>query len=166
MSNWRLPENAPNTPLEAYGYLCDVATPSIEDLTLMLLIESAGQLLYDTLAAGTDNQGIKDLLARNGREEWAHAHRLSKVVEILSGKPCRVPELAENPLNCVMAVSPLTKETLLAFVEGEVGGDRLYSTWADACGNADVAALLRQNAKEELKHAERLREAASLMDGV
>ncbi len=159
------PAGVPTSLGAAFGYLYSVENPGIEDLKLMVLLESAGKTLYEHSATGTDHPGVIDLLHQNGREELAHAHRVSKAIKAISGEDYLPPEPANNPyLTANMPPpAPLTPEGLTKLAETEFGGDALYEKWAVTTDCAEAAALFRLNGKEESAHGNRLLEAAALL---
>jgi rubrerythrin len=160
----QLPEGAPATLGEAFAHIYTVTKPTITDLKVMVLVEAAGLTLYAETAKGTDNQAVKDLLNHNGREEMAHAHRVSKAIRAISGEDFPPPDAADNPyLAGPIPSTPVTPEGLAKTAEAEFGGDALYAKWADGIGNAEAAALFRQNGSEESDHGNRLLEAAALL---
>ncbi len=159
------PNNVPKTLGEAFGHLYAVQNPSVDDLKLMVLLEAAGLALYQHSATGTDNGQVKDLLLHNGREELAHAHRVSKAIKAISGEDYLPPEAADNPYlqGAMPPADPLTAEGLTKLAQTEFGGDALYAKWADATDNEEAAALFRLNGKEETDHGNRLLAAAALL---
>lgn len=159
------PDNVPQSLGEAFGHLYSVDTPSVDDLKLMVLLESAGKTLYEHSSGGTDNSAVIALLLHNGREELAHAHRVSKAIKAISGEDYLPPEPADNPYlqSDTPPPAPLTPAGLTKLADTEFGGDALYARWADGIGNAEAAALFRQNGKEESEHGNRLLEAAALL---
>ncbi len=162
--NVAIPEGSPQTLGEAFRHIYTVETPTINDLKVMVLVEAAGLTLYEETAKGTDNQAVKDLLHHNGREEMAHAHRVSKAIRAISGEDFPPPSATDNPyLIGPIPNTPVTAEGLIKTSEAEFGGDALYARWADAIGNEEAAALFRQNGKEESDHGNRLVEAAALL---
>jgi rubrerythrin len=159
-----IPAASPQTLGEAFRHIYTVETPSIDDLKVMVLVEAAGLTLYAETAKGTDNQAVKDLLNHNGREEMAHAHRVSKAIRAISGEDFPPPDAADNPyLKGPIPSTPVTAEGLIKTSEAEFGGDALYERWASSIGNAEAAALFRQNGKEESDHGNRLLAAAALL---
>jgi rubrerythrin len=159
-----IPAGSPQTLGEAFGHIYTIEKPTIDDLKVMVLVEAAGLTLYEATAKGTDHQGVKDLLRYNGREEMAHAHRVSKAILAISGEDFPPPAAADNPyLTGPLPSTPLTPEGLAKTAEAEFGGDALYARWADAIGNEVAAALFRQNGKEESDHGNRLLQAAELL---
>jgi rubrerythrin len=159
-----IPAGSPQTLSEAFGHIYTIETPTIDDLKVMVLVEAAGLTLYEETAKGTDNQAVKDLLNHNGREEMAHAHRVSKAIRAISGEDFPPPAAADNPyLVGPIPSTPVTAEGLIKTSEAEFGGDALYERWASGIGNEEAAALFRQNGKEESDHGNRLLEAAALL---
>jgi rubrerythrin len=159
-----IPAASPQTLGEAFRHIYTVETPSIDDLKVMVLVEAAGLTLYAETAKGTDNQAVKDLLNHNGREEMAHAHRVSKAIRAISGEDFPPPDAADNPyLKGPIPSTPVTAEGLIKTSEAEFGGDALYERWASSIGNAEAAALFRQNGEEESDHGNRLLAAAALL---
>ena len=159
-----LPEGAPATLFEAFSYIAQCDAPSIEHLKVMVMVEAAGKALYDDMAEGVDQPEVKLLLQRNGREELAHAHRVSRAIWELTGQPYPVPSDSENPyLASPLPRKAVTRETLTSLADGEDGGEQLYERWATNSANGEAAALFRLNGREELEHGSRLREAANLL---
>jgi rubrerythrin len=160
----QVPAGSPATLGEAFGHIYTIDKPTINDLKVMVMVEAAGLTLYEETAKGTDHPGVKDLLLHNGREEMAHAHRVSKAIKALTGEDFPPPAAADNPyLVGPIPSTPVTPEGLEKTAEAEFGGDLLYARWADSIGNDDAAALFRQNGKEENAHGNRLLEAAALL---
>ncbi|MFT4560279.1 MAG: rubrerythrin [Gammaproteobacteria bacterium] len=153
------PENMPADFEAAFQYLGGVSAPSVNDFKLMAYVETGGEAFYAGIANGTSNQKIKDLLNKNGREERAHAHRLKKVIEKLSGDTFTVPSPAENPYYVQPEGIVVDKDFLNFLIEAEVSGDNLYETWASSVSDEECAGWLRQNGKEEINHSERVKEA-------
>jgi rubrerythrin len=160
-----LPASAPKSVGEAFAHINAVTSPTIDDLKLMAYLEASGLEGYYGLAAGTENAEIKALLQANGREELAHAHRVAKVVTLLSGETFVPPAAADNPyVSTSTTVRPLERRILESLVAAEENGDALYETWAKALGDGEAAELLRQNGREEIRHAERVSQALALLD--
>ena len=159
-----LPPGAPTTIDEAFTYISTMTHPSIDDLKLMVVLEAAGKGLYDGLAAQVEHKEVRALLARNGREELAHAHRVSRVIGKLTEVDYPVPSPEENPY---LAASDLklavSKEVLEKLAATEFSGGNLYERWAANCTNHEAAALLRRNGNEEAEHGARLQKAADLL---
>ncbi len=157
-----LPASAPEKAGEAFAHINAVTSPSLDDLKVMVFLEASGLAAYNELAKSAPNDEVRGLLEANGREELAHAHRVAKVIKILSGEDFPPPEPRDNrhvgPIG-----RPLDRDLLTYLVTAEDNGEALYQTWADNIGNAEAAALLRQNGQEELRHGERARQAAQLL---
>ena len=163
MSN--LPANLPRDFGSAFGQLLALSKLSVEDMKLMILLETAGEPLYFGLAEGVASDEARQLLRQNGREETAHAHRLKKAIEILTGEPYTIPTLDENPYGKPPAMGAVTAEMLRGLVQAEFGGDKLYQTYAANETNPEVAALLLQNGREETRHGQRVEQAIALLGG-
>jgi len=147
----------------AYAKLVNVETPTIDDLKLMVLLEAAGQGLYGGLADAAPNEAAKALLERNGREELAHAHRVSRVIEHLWGERVPVPAPEDNPLYERPQITALSRDELEGLMQAEMGGEALYDTWARNLKDDVAAKLLRQNGVEETRHGERMKEVLALL---
>jgi rubrerythrin len=160
-----LPADLPPDFGSAFGRLMSLQRLGVEDMKLMILLETAGEPLYFGLAESLESEEARALLRQNGREETAHAHRLKKAIEILTGRPYTIPSLAENPYGKPPAMGPVTKELLRGLIQAERGGDALYQTYAANEPNAEVAALLLQNGREETRHGERVEQAIALIAG-
>jgi len=158
-----LPANMPEDSDAAFAYIGTVTAPTVDDFKLMIYLEASGQGFYQALADVAPTPEISDLLARTGREEMAHAHRLQKVIEQISGESFAVPTPEENPYFAVPEGIELTEELLGTIAEGEFGGELLYEGWAQSLDNEDAAKLLRQNGKEERIHGERAQQVVGLL---
>ncbi len=163
MSN--LPADLPADFATAFAKLTTISRLEVEDMKLMLLLEAAGEPLYAELANGVESAEAKTLLLQNGREEAAHAHRLKKAIEILTGEPYEIPSLDENPYGKPPAMGEVTAEMLRGLVQAEFSGDSLYQAYADKEENAEVAELLRQNGREETQHGKRAEQVIALLGG-
>lgn len=161
----QLPKQMPADGMTAYAYFLTVKRPTIDDLKGMMFLEASGQGLYDGLAALTDREDAWQILARNGREERAHAHRLKRAIKILSGETVQVPAPEDNPYHGGLGFDALTPQVLDGLIQAEFDGHDLYAVWAEGIGNEDAARLLRQNGKEERRHGERIRKVATLLQG-
>ena len=160
-----IPNGAPQTLGEAFAHINALSVPSVDDLKVMVLIEAAGQTLYEASAEGSDHEEVKALLIENGQGEMKHARRVSAAIKILSGEDFPAPTADENPyLTGDFPRATLTAEGLRKTAEAEFAGDRLYTTWADNMSNPEAAALLRLNAGEESDHGNRLLKAAALLE--
>ncbi len=159
-----LPASAPQTLSAAFVHINAVTHPTIDDLKVMVLIEAAGLELYRSVAAGTDNPAVIALLDHNGREELAHAHRVSKAILAINGETFLPPEPDDNPYLAVRVPTvPITAEKLKGLAQSEFAGELLYQHWAETIGNDEAAHQFRQNGKEETDHGNRLLEAAALL---
>lgn len=161
MSN--LPSDLPVDFVTAFAKLSALSRLEVEDMKLMVLLESAGEPLYARLADGVEPERAKALLRQNGREETAHANRLKKAIEILTGEPYEIPSLSENPYGEPPAMGEITSDLLRGLIGAEIGGDLLYQGYADNQENADVAELLRQNGREETRHGKRVEQVIELL---
>lgn len=119
--------------------------------------------LYFGRAEGAASEEARELLRQDGREGTAHAHRLKKAIEILTGEPYTIPTLDENPYGKPPAMGPVTLELLSGLIQAEYGGDKLYQTYAANEPNPEVAALLLQNGREETRHGQRVEKAIALL---
>jgi rubrerythrin len=160
-----LPQGAPSTLSEAFGFINTVTAPTINDLKVMVLVEAAGKTLYEHMAASLSDTRVQALLLHNGREELAHAHRVSKAITAMTGESYPPPAAAENPYLQGGSMPPMevTVDALTKLSEAEFGGDALYERWASNTKNAEAAELMRQNGREESQHGNRLLEAARLL---
>jgi rubrerythrin len=159
-----IPQGAPQSLREAFAHINAVTAPTVLDLKVMVLVEAAGQTLYETSAEGTDHEGVKALLIANGLEEMKHAGRVSAAIKAISGEDFPPPSASENPyLVADLPRATLTPEGLTQTAQAEFAGEALYRGWADSMSNAEAAALFRLNGKEEADHGNRLLEAAGLL---
>jgi demethoxyubiquinone hydroxylase (CLK1/Coq7/Cat5 family) len=163
MSN--LPADLPADFGTAFAKLSAVTKLDVEDMKLMILLETAGEPLYQGLADAIAMEEARDLLMQNGREETAHAHRLKKAIEILTGEPYEIPSLDENPYAAGPPLGEVTTELLQGLVQGEFGGDALYQGYAENEANQEVAELLRMNGREEKHHCKRVEQVIALLGG-
>jgi len=151
-----LPASAPSDFGSALQQLGSKERLDVEDMKLMILLETAGDPLYQKLAELAPNEDAAELLRQNGREETAHAHRLKKAIEILTGDAYEIPPLAQNPYAAAPAFPSLSTELLEGVAGAEAAGDAMYQRYADHEPNVEVAELLRQNGREETRHGERV----------
>ena len=56
-----------------------------------------------------------------GREERAHAERLRRAIEIVTGEPYALPTEAENPWSGPVSAAPPTPEMLEQVMEQQLG---------------------------------------------
>ncbi len=158
----RLPSNAPALARDAFAHINAVTNPTLDDLKLMVFLEASALNSYFDLARGAPNPEIKALLEANGREELAHAHRVSQVIKLISGEDFPPPAASENPY-VTPSDKPLEPAILSYLVTSERNGCTLYETWAGYMTDPQAANLLRQNGKEEIDHANRAAEALERM---
>jgi rubrerythrin len=158
-----VPAGVPTTIFEAFDYIASVKAPTLDDLRLMVVLEAAGKGLYDDLARGVENGTLADSLRENGRQELAHAHRVSRAIGKITGQDYPVPSPDENPYLSPPPPAPkVTRAMLAGLAEAEFGGEALYESWAASLDNEEAAALLRQNGREETDHGGRLRAVLDL----
>ncbi len=159
-----LPANAPKTTREAFAYIGNLGNgATVDDLKILALVEAVGLKLYEDIASRTEHPEIKKLLLANGREELGHAHRVSKAIEILSGKPFPIPEIEDNPVFTGISSMPVTKAAFGGLIKAENSGGNLYDNIASGFDNPEVIALLKQNGKEEVQHGQRMQQAMELL---
>ena len=160
-----LPETIPADFMAALAHLGAKDKLSVDDMKLMVLLETAGDPLYQKLASLAPDGEATELLLKNGREETAHAHRLKRAIEISTGEAYELPSLDENPYAEPPPFVELTPELLGGFVAGEKNGDAGYQKWADNEANPEIAELFRLNGREETRHGERVARVAELLAG-
>lgn len=159
-----LPADAPKTTRDAFAYLGKlVHGATIDDLKILALVEAVGQKLYEDIASRTEHPEAKKLLLANGREELGHAHRVSKAIEILTGKPFPIPAIEDNPLFTGITPMPITREAFEGLVKAEFSGGNLYDGVASSFDNAEAIALFKQNGKEEVLHGHRVQQALQFL---
>jgi rubrerythrin len=160
---YAIPESRPTNMFEAFAYIGTVAQPTIEDLKLMVLLEAAGKAMYDDLAEDVEAADLKALLVDSGREEYLHAERVSRAIEILTGKSYPVPAAAQNPYMAGWVKPRLTRQLADSLAKAEAGGEQLYGRWASHCANDEISALFKQSGREETYHARRLEKISALL---
>jgi rubrerythrin len=153
----------PRTTDEAYAYINSVAAPTVHDFKVMVMLEAAGQALYEGLAADATNEDVRQLLSNNAIEELGHAERLIEVIRRVSGETFAAPARADNPYVPAPGSVPLSRGFLGGVVTGELQGEALYEAWAALQPDAEVARLLRLNGREERTHSERAQQALDLL---
>lgn len=158
-----LPANPPADFVAALAHLTSRERLDLEDMKLMILLECAGEPLYQRLAELVDDPASQQLLRQNGREETAHAHRLGRAIEILTGEPFEIPSLEQNPYAAPPAVEKVDAAVLEGVAAGERSGDLSYQRYADHEPNPEVAELLRQNGREESRHGQRVEQVLERM---
>ena len=158
-----IPKDAPQDLYDAFAYLGSLTRPTLDDLKLTVLLEAAGKAMYDHFAASVSHPAMQALLSASGRDELAHARRVSRAIGLLTGADYPVPEREENPYLVGWLAPTLTKDLLENLAEAEFRGEDMYGQWAEGCENAAVAELFRQNGREESLHGERLKTMSHLM---
>ena len=160
-----LPANTPTTTSDGFAYIAGLGKgANVGDLKILALVEAIGKQLYDDLSDAATQLEVKQILQANGREELKHAHRLSQAIELLTGQPFPIPDIAENPIYTPLPYMPVTREALEKLAQGEFGGEDLYANIAANFDHPEVVELLRLNGQEEVMHGTRLMEAAALLD--
>lgn len=154
---YTLPPNAPTNLYEAFAYIGSVRQPTMDDLRLMLLLEAAGKVMYDDLAADATDDGVRRWLLESAEDEYLHAKRLAQVLTLLTNEPHSVPDSEENPYLVGWEKPTLSAALVENLANAEAGGEALYEDWATSCPNPDAAELLCQNGREETAHAEHMR---------
>lgn len=154
---YALPPNAPTNLYEAFAYIGSVRQPTLDDLKLMLLLEAAGKVMYDDLAADAVDSDVRQWLIESGEDEYLHAQRLAKVLTLLTNERHSVPGSEENPYLVGWEKPRLSAALVENLANAEAGGEELYEGWARSCPNPDAAKLLRENGREETDHSERMR---------
>lgn len=165
MSHPSLPDELPADFAAALASLGAAERIGVEEMKLLILLETAGEPLYEKLADLAPDDEARLLFLKNGREETAHAHRLGKAIEILTGEAFEMPPLSENPYASAPPLSELSVGVLSGLVEGENRGGEDYQRMADAESNLEVAELLRQNGREEHVHGERVQRVIEILEG-
>ena len=160
----QLPASAPQGAGPAFAHINAVISPTIDDLKLMVFLEASGLTAYEDMAASAPNEAVRDLLRANGREELAHAHRVAKVIKRLTGEDFPPPPAEANPY-AKASGRKVDRELLAYLVAAETNGADLYETWAGHTADPEAAALLRQNGKEEVLHAQRAAQAIARLEG-
>ena len=85
MPNSDLPADLPADFGTAFAKLTALSKLEVDDMKLMILLETAGEPLYAALADGVEPAEAKTLLQQNGREETRHGKRVEQVIELLGG---------------------------------------------------------------------------------
>lgn len=154
----QIPTGYPGASLDALKLLYQRTRPSLDDLRVMSMIESAGESYYRGLADLVTNEEARELLLSNSRDERRHAERLVKAFALLGGGTLTLPSEEENPYAATLR-APSGAEfngDYLAFLAGaEDEGHDGYERWAAAEPNPEIAMLYRLNAREEALHGRR-----------
>ena len=157
------PENMPPDFESALEYLMGVTAPNTNDFKIMAYVEAGGEAFYRGLAEAAPNAEVAELFNKNASEERAHAHRCKRVVEKLSGEAFDVPPNEDNPYYVMPQGVEVNNELLESLIEAEHGGDVLYQGWAENVGDDECARWLSQNGQEEIRHADRCKQAMALL---
>ena len=158
-----LPAELPKDFAAAITQLGAAERVGVEEMKLLVLLEMAGEPLYAKLAELVSDEEARLLLLKNGREETAHAHRVKKAIEILTGEEFEIPPREANPYASAPPLTEISPELLEGVVEGERRGGLDYARMADDESNAEVAELLRQNGREEIQHGERVAQVIEIL---
>lgn len=152
-----LPAGYPEEAFAAFAFLKSRRVLSVEDLQVLAMIESYGELFYRIVADGVSDAEAKTLLSRNAQEERGHAHRILKAIQLKGGAPFALPPIDDNPFKAFAPSALAADADLLAALEqGEIDGDLCYQAWAEAEADPTVAAIYRLNGREETRHSERV----------
>ena len=165
MTHPGLPAELPADFASAIAQLGATDRMGVEEMKLLVLLEMAGEPLYEKLAELVSNQEARRLLLANGREETAHAHRVKKAIEIVSGEAFEIPPQSANPYAVAPPFTEVSPELLAGVVEGEKKGGLDYERMAAEESNLEVAELFRQNGREEIKHGERVSRVIEILQG-
>jgi hypothetical protein len=161
---YTLPAEYPTEAFAAFDYLKSRSTLSNEDLRVLALVESFGELFYQVMARGITNPQARALIEHNAAEERGHAHRMLKALKIRGAEPFELPPIEQNPFFPFAPGEVVASEELFGMIEtAEVEGDLQYQRWAQAESNADIAQLLHLNGIEETRHCERVLQVKALL---
>ena len=94
---YQLPADYPQDAFAVFEFLKDKKTLADEDFIVLALVESIGELFYQTLARGIDNAEARGLIERNAAEERGHAHRMLKALRLRNGGQFELPPIEQNP---------------------------------------------------------------------
>jgi rubrerythrin len=138
-------------------------TLDVDAMRVMYRVEMAGEMFYERIAAGVDNDEAAQLLLRNGREERGHAERIRRAIGIKLGRPYEPAGVDLEPLAVNLPeMAPL--DLLPGVVDGEIAGDAGYQRWAANESDPAVQRLLRQNGREETRHSKRVAQAIEILE--
>ena len=158
-----LPDHLPQTVDGAAAHIYAVTKPTVDDLTVMLYLEAAGEGFYASFAEAAPNEEVRAVFKKNGQEEVGHAHRVSRALKLLYDVDFAVPEPADNPYYARPSGVALSREMIEDIAKRELAGDALYDLWATNLGHEEAGRLLRLNGREEKGHGERMMRAATLL---
>jgi hypothetical protein len=122
----------------------------------MLLLEAAGKVMDDDLAAAAADPDVCQWIFESGQDEYLHAQRLAQVLALLTNEPHSVPDAEQNPYLVGWEKPKLSAALVESLANAKAGGEALYEGWARACPHPNAAKLLRQNGREETAHAKRM----------
>jgi rubrerythrin len=129
-------------------------------MELLVKVENSGEGFYGAIADRLGNDEAAVLLRRNGREEIGHARRVTRAMALKYGVEPSSDAFEPFP---VTLPDDLDARILPYVLDGELQGDAGYQGWADREDNPAVAKLLRQNGREEIRHANRVREVMAIL---
>ena len=161
---YTLPAGYPNDAFAAFAYLKDKPTLEDHDFIVLALVESIGELFYQTLARGIDHAEARGLIERNAAEERGHAHRMLKALRLRGAGDFELPPVEDNPFYALAPTEiPVSTELFGVLETAETDGDAQYQRWADGEPNPEIAQLLRLNGTEETRHCERVQQVKALL---
>ncbi len=161
---YSLPDEYPRDAFAAFDFLKTKSSLSNEDLKVLALIESFGELFYEILARGIENPEARALIKHNADEERGHAHRMLKALRLRGAPAFELPPIEANPFFPLAPAEVPASDELFGLLEaGEVEGDLQYQRWAAAEPNAEIATLLRLNGEEETRHCQRVQQVKALL---
>jgi rubrerythrin len=158
-----LPAGYPTDLIAAFDVLKTRKRLGLDELKVLALVESAGELFYQSIAKTARTEEARKLLTRTSQEERGHARRILNALQILGVESPTLPDIKDNPFSKnIPGEIPLSADFLSMLEKAEFDGDAHYQTWADGEPNGEIAKLLRQNGAEETRHGERAQEIKRL----
>jgi rubrerythrin len=158
-----LPAGYPMDLIAAFDVLKTRKRLGLDELKVLALVESAGELFYQSIAKTARTEEARKLLTRTSQEERGHARRILNALQILGVESPTLPDIKDNPFSKnIPREIPLSADFLSMLEKAEFDGDAHYQTWADGEPNGEIARLLRQNGAEETRHGERAQEIRRL----
>ena len=161
-----VPAGYPGASFDALNLLYQRGCPSLDDLRVMAMIESAGEAFYRGVAERITHPEAKKLLLTNAGDERRHAERLVQAFALLGGGTLTLPADHENPYAATLQAPPpeaVNADFFKGLAAAEDNGYDGYEGWAAAEPNPEVAALYRLNAREEKMHGLRDRKVIELI---
>ena len=161
-----IPSGYPGASTDALQLLYQRSRPSLDDLRVMSMIESAGESYYLGLVALVSNAEAKELLLSNARDERRHAERLVKAYALLGGGTLSLPADDENPYAATLrapSADEFNADYFSFLADAEDQGHDGYERWAASEPNPEIASLYRLNAREETLHGKRDRRVRELI---